>query len=157
MTRAARVVAAARAKGVILTTAESCTGGMLAAAITDVAGSSAVFERGYITYSNAAKSAMLGVRQATLDAHGAVSTQTAREMAQGALAAASAGLAVSVTGIAGPGGSEHKPEGRMCFAVAVKGATRHVQHDFGPQGRAANRTQSVQTALQLVLDALERF
>ena len=94
---------------------------MIAAALTDVAGSSDVFDRGFVTYSNAAKIEMLGVRAETLAAHGAVSEPVAREMAEGALARSGAGLAVSVTGIAGPGGSEHKPEGRVCFGLARQG------------------------------------
>ena len=95
------------------------------AALTDVAGSSDVFDRGFVTYSNAAKTEMLGVRAETLDAHGAVSEPVAREMAEGALARSRADLAVAVTGIAGPGGSEHKPEGRVCFAVAADRADDH--------------------------------
>src|SRR5690606_21805659 len=109
---AAEVLARARAAGLRIATAESCTGGMVAAALTDVAGSSDVFDRGFVTYSNAAKEAMLGVSAATLAAHGAVSEEVAREMAEGALSHSLAGLAVSITGIAGPGGSEFKPEGR---------------------------------------------
>lgn len=154
---AARVVAAAIDKGLTITTAESCTGGMLAAAITDVAGSSAMFGRGFITYSNAAKVDMLGVDQATLDAYGAVSTQTAAEMAQGARAAARADIAVSVTGIAGPGGSDHKPEGRVCFGLADAQGLHSSQHDLGAQGRAQNRTDSVDIALGLLLAAVDSY
>lgn len=155
MTLAQQVVALAREKGVTITAAESCTGGMVSAALTDIAGSSAMFERGFITYSNAAKVDMLGVTQTTLDAHGAVSEQTAREMAIGAQAAANADIAISITGIAGPGGSEHKPEGRVCFAIATRADVSSVQHDFGPLGRAGNRARSVEVALQLVLTALD--
>jgi len=152
---AEQVVAAAIAKGLTITTAESCTGGMVAAAITDVAGSSAIFERGVVTYSNAAKVDLLGVLQDTLDAHGAVSMETATEMATGALARARADISVSVTGIAGPGGSEHKPEGRVCFAIAHAHDLRCLEYDFGPQGRAANRRESVRVALTLLLEAIE--
>ncbi|MGA1234607.1 MAG: CinA family protein, partial [Lutimaribacter sp.] len=103
---AERVIQACRAKGLMLSMAESCTGGMLAAALTDVPGASAVVERGFVTYTNAAKMQMLGVSADTLRQHGAVSEQVAREMAEGALAHSQADLAVAITGIAGPGGSE---------------------------------------------------
>ena len=112
---AVAVLAAARARGWRIATAESCTGGLVAAALTEVPGSSDVVDRGFVTYSNAAKREMLGVRSDTLDAHGAVSEEVAREMAEGALAHSQADLAVATTGIAGPGGSEFKPEGRVCF------------------------------------------
>ena len=115
---AGAVLDAARAKGVMLAAAESCTGGMIMAALTAVPGSSDVVDRGFVTYSNAAKRDMLGVSPDTLTAHGAVSEAVAAEMAQGALARSDAGIAVAVTGIAGPGGSEHKPEGRVCFGLA---------------------------------------
>jgi nicotinamide-nucleotide amidase len=113
LTRAEALLARARAAGAVIVTAESCTGGIVAGAITEVPGSSDIFDRGFVTYSNAAKVAMLGVAEATLVAHGAVSEEVAREMAEGALARSAATLAVSVTGIAGPGGSEFKPEGRV--------------------------------------------
>ncbi|OYX45491.1 MAG: damage-inducible protein CinA [Rhodobacterales bacterium 32-67-9] len=155
MTRAEALLAAARAKGAKIATAESCTGGMIGAAITDVAGSSDVFDRGFITYSNAAKAAMLGVRAATLSAHGAVSEAVAREMAEGALARSNATLAVAVTGIAGPGGSEMKPEGRVCFGLARIGHPTRVETvDFGPRGRAGVRAATVDHAFDLLLDAL---
>ncbi|MCC0063961.1 MAG: nicotinamide-nucleotide amidohydrolase family protein [Defluviimonas sp.] len=154
MTAAERLLAAARAAGATIATAESCTGGMIAAAITDVAGASDIFERGFVTYSNAAKTAMLGVRAQTLAAHGAVSEEVAREMAEGAQREADATLAVSVTGIAGPGGSEHKPEGRVCFGLAAAGRqTRTETVDFGALGRAAVRRASVDHALRLLVDA----
>ena len=128
---------------------------MIAAAITDIAGSSAVFDRGFVTYSNAAKQAMLGVRPETLDLHGAVSEEVAREMAEGALARSDAGLAVAVTGIAGPGGSEFKPEGRVCFALARTGQPTHVETvEFGAIGRANVRRATVDRALGLMLQAL---
>ena len=145
----------ARAKGVQITTAESCTGGMIAAALTDIAGSSDVFDRGFVTYSNAAKRDMLGVKQATLDAYGAVSEQVAVEMADGALSNSAAQLAVSVTGIAGPGGSEHKPEGRVCFALAQDGLPTHCETvEFGAIGRAGVRKMTVDHAITLMLAAL---
>ena len=155
MTRAEALLERARAAGVRMATAESCTGGLLAGAITDVAGSSDVFDRGFVTYSNAAKVEMLGVAEATLDAHGAVSEEVAREMAAGALARSAAGLAVSVTGIAGPGGSEFKPEGRVCFGLAAEGrATRTETVEFGPLGRGEVRRRSVDHALGLLLGAI---
>ena len=152
---AAHVLDAARRAGVTIATAESCTGGMIAAAITDIAGSSAAFDRGFVTYSNAAKQAMLGVRPETLDLHGAVSEEVAREMAEGALARSDAGLAVAVTGIAGPGGSGFKPEGRVCFALARTGQPTLVETvEFGAIGRANVRRATVDRALGLMLHAL---
>ena len=149
------VLDAARAAGVRIATAESCTGGMIAARLTDVPGSSDVVERGFVTYSNAAKVEMLGVREATLAAHGAVSEEVAREMADGALARSGAGLAVSVTGIAGPGGSEFKPEGRVCFGLARDGVeTRTETVEFGAPGRAEVRRAARDHALGLLLGAL---
>ncbi len=148
------VLAKARAAGLRIATAESCTGGMVAAALTDVAGSSDVFDRGFVTYSNAAKEAMLGVSAATLAAHGAVSEEVAREMAAGALARSAATVAVSVTGIAGPGGSEFKPEGRVCFGLATAGGSRTETVEFGAIGRAEVRRATVAHALSLVAAAL---
>lgn len=151
----AEILTAARAKGIRIVTAESCTGGMVASALTDVAGSSDVFDRGFVTYSNAAKVQMLGVTQATLDRFGAVSEQTAAEMATGALAASQASLAVSVTGIAGPGGSDFKPEGRVCFGLAQDGQSTQTQTvDFGPLGRTAVRAAATEFALGLLMQAL---
>jgi len=155
MAQAAEVLKAARYWGVRIATAESCTGGLIAGALTDVAGSSDVFERGFVTYSNAAKVEMLGVLPETLAAHGAVSEEVAREMAEGALRHSQATMAVSVTGIAGPGGSEFKPEGRVCFALARAGkATRVETVEFGPLGRAAVRRATVEHALALMARAL---
>ena len=155
MTDVAAILERARAAGVRIATAESCTGGMVAAALTDIAGSSDVVERGLVTYSNAAKRELLGVRAETLAAHGAVSEQVAREMADGALARAPVGLAVSITGIAGPGGSEFKPEGRVCFALAARGrATFAETVEFGPLGRAAVREAARHHALELLGRAL---
>ena len=145
---------AALARGVMIATAESCTGGMVAAAITDTAGSSAVFDRGFVTYTNAAKMQMLGVSAETLAAHGAVSEQVAREMARGALAHSDAQLAVAITGIAGPGGSEHKPEGRVCFAIATPDTCHGETVEFGAPGRDEVRRAARDHALQLLLAAL---
>ncbi len=153
--RADTLLARARAQGVMIATAESCTGGLIAGAITEVPGSSDIFDRGFVTYSNAAKMAMRGVAAATLDAHGAVSEAVAREMAAGALWHSDADLAVSVTGVAGPGGSDHKPEGRVCFGLARTGLAVQTQTmDFGALGRASVRQVSVDYALDLLLQAL---
>lgn len=154
MTKAADLVKLARAKGQTLTTAESCTGGMLSAAITDVAGSSAIFDRGFVTYSNAAKVEMLGVRETTLDQHGAVSEQVATEMATGALAHSGADIAISITGIAGPGGSDHKPEGRVCFGIAMSGGATATTVEFGAIGRENVRLAARDHGLALLWDAL---
>lgn len=147
---------AARVWGWRLATAESCTGGMVAAALTDVAGSSDVFDRGFVTYSNAAKVDMLGVSETTLAAHGAVSQEVAREMAQGALDRSAATLAVAITGIAGPGGSDHKPEGRVCFALAQAGREVFAETvEFGALGRAKVRQAARDHALAMLLRAME--
>ena len=150
----AAILQAARARGILIATAESCTGGMVSAALTDVAGSSAMFERGFVTYTNAAKIQVLGVRAATLEAHGAVSEQVAAEMAQGALAHSAATLAVAITGIAGPGGSEHKPEGRVCFAIATPDRCTTQTVEFGALGRAQVRQAARDHALGMLLAAL---
>lgn len=138
-----------------VTTAESCTGGMVAAAITDVAGSSAMFERGFVTYSNVAKEEMLGVSRSTLDEHGAVSEKVVVEMAAGARHRAVADLAVAISGIAGPGGSEFKPEGRVCFAIASSNGTFVETVEFGALGRANVRREATQHAISLLNHRLE--
>ncbi|MER8546985.1 CinA family protein [Mesorhizobium sp. M0684] len=147
---------ACQQRGMMLATAESCTGGMIIAALTEIAGSSAVVDRGFITYSNQAKTEMLGVSAATLEAHGAVSRETAVEMAAGALAHSPAGLALAVTGIAGPdGGSAEKPVGLVWFGVAVAG--RPVVSEcqlFADKGRDYIRRETVRHALELGLRAL---
>ncbi|KRS14316.1 damage-inducible protein CinA [Roseovarius atlanticus] len=149
------VLKAAKAAGLMVSVAESCTGGMVAAALTDIAGSSAVVERGFVTYSNSAKQQMLGVRAETLEAHGAVSEEVAREMAEGALDHSEADVAVSITGIAGPGGSEHKPEGRVCFGLARVGRVTQVETvEFGALGRAEVRIAARDHALALLLKGL---
>ena len=151
----AALLDAARAAGAMLATAESCTGGMIIAALTDIPGSSDVVDRGFVTYSNAAKQDMLGVCAATLEAHGAVSEEVAAEMAAGALARSAATLAVSVTGIAGPGGSEHKPEGRVCFGLAGPNGLSTETVEFGARGRAAVRAATRDHALKLFAAALQ--
>lgn len=153
MTDPAALLARCRARGLTVATAESCTGGMVAAALTDIAGSSDVFERGLVTYSNAAKVSLLGVRETTLQAHGAVSEQVAAEMVAGLLARAPVDIAVSVTGIAGPGGSEHKPEGRVCFGLATATGTHTETVDFGAPGRTKVRASATAHALALIAGA----
>ena len=139
--------------GWMIATAESCTGGMIAAAITDIAGSSAVLDRGFVTYSNEAKQEMIGVSAATLEAHGAVSMQTAIEMADGALQRSRANFAVSVTGIAGPdGGSAQKPVGLVHMAMARQGGeTKHRELLLDGMDRAAVRQATVTEALTVLL------
>lgn len=156
MTDPAEILALCRAKGLKVATAESCTGGMVGAALTDIAGSSDVYERGVITYSNAAKQALIGVRAETLDAFGAVSEEVAAEMAAGLLAAAPVDIAVSVTGIAGPGGSEHKPEGRVCFGLATRDGVATETVEFGALGRARVRAAATAHALGLIWAAAAR-
>jgi len=136
---------------VLIATAESCTAGLVAAALTDIPGSSAVVERGFVTYSNAAKLEMLDVLPTTLEAHGAVSEEVAQEMAQGALRNSLAQLSVAITGIAGPGGSEHKPEGRVCFALSDGHEVMVETVEFGALGRAQVRAAACAHALTLLL------
>lgn len=150
----ATILQAARSQGLRIATAESCTGGMVAVALTDTPGSSDVFDRGFVTYSNAAKTEMLGVKPATLAQFGAVSEAVAQEMAMGALAHSQADIAVSITGIAGPGGSEFKPEGRVCFGLAHNGKTETTTVEFGPLGRAKVRSAATAHALSMLASAL---
>ena len=140
----------------MVATAESCTAGMISAAITDVAGSSAIFDRGFVTYTNAAKVEMLGVSQDTLDQFGAVSEEVAAEMAKGALARSDAQIAVSVTGIAGPGSSEFKPEGRVCFGIAQGANCETSTVEFGAIGRGEVRKATVTHALTLLVQNLSK-
>lgn len=150
---AADLVRIARANGMVIATAESCTGGMVSAAITDVAGSSAVLDRGFVTYSNAAKMEMLGVRQDTLTDHGAVSREVAISMALGAVDRSNASVAVSITGIAGPGGSDHKPEGLVCFAVAhLDRIVRLERIEFGALGRDNVRKAARDHAISILIN-----
>jgi nicotinamide-nucleotide amidase len=145
-----------KSSGVVLATAESCTGGWVAQAVTAISGSSEWFDRGFVTYSNAAKQELLGVRADTLAHHGAVSEESAREMALGALRRSGASLALAVTGVAGPsGGTAAKPVGMVCFAWArkpagVKSETRYFKGD-----RESVRKQSVIRALEGVIELLE--
>ncbi|MEM7546644.1 MAG: CinA family protein [Pseudomonadota bacterium] len=150
-TKARTVLGELSARSLMLATVESCTGGMIAAALTDIAGSSTVVERGFVTYSNAAKSEMVGVDPTLIETHGAVSAEVAEAMARGGIARSKADIAIAVTGIAGPGGSDFKPEGLVCFHVAARtGAGFGVTREFGPQGRATVRELSVLEALDMV-------
>jgi nicotinamide-nucleotide amidase len=147
---------ALKARGWMLATAESCTGGWVGEAVTDVAGSSAWYDRGFITYTNASKHEMLGVQAQTLAQHGAVSEQTVREMAAGVLLHSQAHISLAISGIAGPtGGSPDKPVGTVCFAWAVKnGPLKSERHVFAGDRRAV-RKQAVSHALQGVLALLQ--
>ncbi|MDZ4738019.1 MAG: CinA family protein [Rhodospirillaceae bacterium] len=155
MTTAAAIVERYRKAGLRIVTAESCTGGMIAAALTDIAGSSDVFERGFVIYSNDAKHELIGVPRATLDAHGAVSAETAEAMARGALAHSHADVALSVTGIAGPGGgSAEKPVGLVFFGVARKGVPMRTIREVFAGDRPAIRRAATTRALDLLSEAL---
>jgi nicotinamide-nucleotide amidase len=155
-TLAASVLARCRARGWKLATAESCTGGMIAAALTDIAGSSDVVERGFVTYSNAAKTELLGVAPETIAAHGAVSAQVAAAMAAGALAHAPVELAVAVTGIAGPGGATPgKPVGLVWFGLARRGTDVRTEHHVFPGDRGAVRAAALAQALALLAAAAQ--
>lgn len=149
------VLRLARGAGLTIATAESCTGGLVAGALTEIPGSSDVVDRGFVTYSNAAKAAMLGVPEALLAAHGAVSEEVARAMAEGALERAGVGLAVAITGVAGPGGgSAEKPVGLVHFAAVRRGSPPlHHERRFGDLGRAEVRRLSVIEALELLREA----
>jgi nicotinamide-nucleotide amidase len=155
---AAQVGALLKSHGLMLATAESCTGGGVAQAITEVAGSSAWFERGFITYSNLSKQQMLGVREATLKQHGAVSEMTVREMVAGALANSAAQVALAVSGIAGPdGGTTDKPVGTVWFAWGTENGEAHAQRHQLSGNRAEVRNQAVRIALQGVLNLLNQL
>jgi nicotinamide-nucleotide amidase len=154
LAQATAVLAKARAKGLKIATAESCTGGLIAGLLTEIAGSSDVFERGFVTYSNDAKMQLLGVPESLLAAHGAVSAPVARAMAEGALRRSCAQVAVAVTGIAGPGGgSADKPVGLVHIAAARDGEVRSEERRFGDPGRGQVRLKTVEAALRL-LDGL---
>lgn len=152
---ARRVVEGAVARGLMIATAESCTGGLVAGALTAVAGSSAALDRGFVTYSNAAKIGMLGVPAGLIEAHGAVSEPVARAMAEGAVSRSDATISIAVTGIAGPGGgSDEKPVGLVHFAASGPAGLIHAEHRFGDRGREAIRLESVRTGLRLLLDRI---
>ena len=138
-----------------IATAESCTGGLLAGALTSVPGSSGILYGGFVTYANAAKTEMIGVPDAVITRHGAVSPVVARMMAEGALRRAGTDLAISTTGIAGPGGAtDEKPIGLVHFGLAMDGRTIHREMRYGDLGRAKIREESVRTALEMILEVL---
>lgn len=154
---AAEIVTSLKQSGMRICCAESCTGGMIAAAITDIAGSSAVFSRGFVTYSNQAKINMLGVKPETLNLHGAVSGQTVSEMASGAITASEdeADFAVAVSGIAGPdGGTVEKPVGLVYICVLKKGEVGQVTRYVFDGDRQSVRTQTVENALKTIGDLM---
>lgn len=153
---ATEIVESAAAKGVKIATAESCTGGLISAALTDIPGSSAVFERGFITYSNEAKCQMLGVDQDLIDRYGAVSPAVAQAMAVGALTFSQADLSISVTGVAGPdGGSPEKPIGLVWFGMASRESNATIERRLFPHGsRDFVRSKATETALRLIKAAV---
>ncbi len=155
LAEAETLLAACRARGIMLATAESCTGGLIAAALTAIAGSSDVVDRGFVTYSNEAKTEMLGVPAATIGAVGAVSREVAGLMASGALERSRAHIAVAVTGIAGPGGgSAEKPVGLVWFGLAVRDGDVRTEHRVLPGDRAAIRAATVAHAFAMIRAAL---
>jgi nicotinamide-nucleotide amidase len=153
---ARRVLHAARSRGLTIAAVESCTGGLVAASLCAIAGASDVFERGFVTYANLAKTEMVGVPADLLKAHGAVSEATARAMARGGLDNSPCDLAVAITGVAGPGGgSPEKPVGTVHIAVAARGgAVLHVKEQFGDRTREAIQRASAASALAMLLDAM---
>jgi len=153
-----RFLKACHRHGILAATAESCTGGLIIAAMTDIPGSSSMVDRGFVTYSNEAKMDMLGVSATTLDAHGAVSSETAHEMAKGALERSRAGISLAVTGIAGPdGGSTEKPVGLVWFGLALAGKPVATEKRiFENRGRDFIRRETVRHALTMGLDALAK-
>ena len=154
--RAAALLKAYERRGVKIATAESCTGGLVAALLTEIAGSSAVVERGFVTYSNEAKTELIGVPADLIAAHGAVSEPVARAMAEGALRHSKADVAVGITGIAGPsGGTATKPVGLVHFGLAKQGvASVHLERRYGDLGRETVRLRAVEDALGLLEQAI---
>jgi nicotinamide-nucleotide amidase len=154
---ASALLEACREAGMTIATAESCTGGLVAGCLTEIAGSSDVFERGFVTYSNEAKSELLGVPAAMIARHGAVSEEVAKAMAIGALARSRALMTVAITGVAGPGGgSREKPVGLVHFASAITGGTTvHERHEF-EGNRSDIRREAVRTAIRMLADRIPR-
>lgn len=151
-----KILKLTRDRGWIIATAESCTGGLISSSLTELPGSSAIFDRGFITYSNNAKIALLGVSLKSLEKYGAVSEQVAAEMASGAIKKSEANIAISVTGIAGPGGSANKKEGTVCFGIALKAGKTYTETvQFGAIGRSNVRKKTVHHALNLILNTLK--
>ena len=155
--KAAAIIAYYKARGLMVSTAESCTGGLIAGALTEIPGSSAVVDRGFVTYTNEAKAELLGVSAATLAAFGAVSQEMALQMAHGALYRSRADVAVAVTGIAGPGGgSAEKPVGLVHLAVRARtGKLIHREMRYGDIGRSKVRLATVSTALDMLMEAVQ--
>lgn len=155
--KAAAIIAYYKARGLMVSTAESCTGGLIAGALTEIPGSSAVVDRGFVTYTNEAKTELLGVSATTLAAFGAVSQETALQMAHGALYRSLADVAVAVTGIAGPGGgSEEKPVGLVHLAARARtGKLIHREMRYGDIGRSKVRLATVSTALDILMEAVQ--
>jgi nicotinamide-nucleotide amidase len=156
--QATALLQACREAGAMVATAESCTGGLIAGCLTEIAGSSDVVDRGFVTYSYAAKNAMLDVPMAMIEDHGAVSEPVARAMAEGAIAHSTADMAVAVTGVAGPGGgTAEKPVGLVHLACAQRdGATVHLEQRFGDLGRAGIREATIRTALDMLSQMLSQ-
>jgi nicotinamide-nucleotide amidase len=155
LTEALSLLAACRERNIKLATAESCTGGLIAAALTSIAGSSDVVDRGFVTYSNDAKNEMIGVPVALIQANGAVSEEVARAMADGALSRSRAAIAIAVTGVAGPGGgSAEKPVGLVCFGLARTGVPASSQRQVFPGDRTEIRAATVAHALRMIREAL---
>lgn len=151
-----KILKLTRDLGWLITTAESCTGGLISSSLTELPGSSEIFDRGFVTYSNNAKIALLGVSLKSLEKYGAVSEQVAAEMAVGAIKKSTANIAISVTGIAGPGGSANKKEGTVCFGMALKTGKIHTETvQFGAIGRSNVRVKTVHYALNLILNTLK--
>jgi nicotinamide-nucleotide amidase len=155
--QAAAIIAAYRERGWMIATAESCTGGLIAGALTEIAGSSAVVDRGFVTYTNQAKMELIGVSAATLEVFGAVSKETALQMAHGALMRSNAQVAVAVTGIAGPGGgSAEKPVGLVHLALKTRsGLVDHQEMRYGDIGRDQVRLATVRTSLDMLTAAVQ--
>lgn len=153
---AKQVLERADAAGIMVATAESCTGGLVAGALTEIAGSSSVVDRGFVTYSNEAKMQMIGVEETVLLSYGAVSEQTARAMAAGAVACSEASVSVAITGIAGPGGgSDSKPVGLVHFAAVKRdGGVMHIERRFGDLGRSGVRAAALEQALEMLAEAV---
>ncbi len=155
--KACETLAAFQAKRLMIATVESCTGGLIAAALTEIPGSSNTVERGFVTYSNKAKTELVGVDPDLIMTHGAVSPEVAEAMARGGLACSAADIAVAVTGIAGPGGSDHKPEGLVCLHVAARTGAEAAAHvEFGAIGRANVRRETVLKALDMAIAVAAR-
>ncbi len=154
--QASALLQSCREAGVTVATAESCTGGLIAGCLTEIAGSSDVVDRGFVTYSNEAKNVMLDVPMRLIESHGAVSESVARTMAEGALAHSFAVLSVAVTGVAGPGGgTAEKPIGLVHLACAKRGGeTRHREERYGDLGRSAIREATIRTAMEMLMEQL---